>query len=95
MRIVIPDDYQEAVRGLACFSKLAGHEVTVFTDTVVFTGTVRETDALVERLEAAEALVLIRERTPIRDELLARLPRLTSGISNRLSIRFWRSPRGT
>lgn len=70
MRIVIPDDYQNAVRGLACFSKLAGHEVTVFTDTV------RETDALVERFEAAEAFVLIRERTPIRDELLARLPRL-------------------
>ena len=70
MRIVIPDDYQNAVRGLACFSKLAEHDVTVFTDTV------RETGALVERFEAAEALVLIRERTPIRDELLARLPRL-------------------
>lgn len=70
MRIVIPDDYQNAVQGLACFSKLAGHEVTVFTDTV------REIDALVERFEAAEALVLIRERTPIREELLARLPRL-------------------
>lgn len=70
MHIVIPDDYQNAVRGLACFSKLAGHEVTVYTDTV------REIDALVERFEAAEALVLIRERTPVRDELLARLPRL-------------------
>jgi D-3-phosphoglycerate dehydrogenase len=58
------------VRGLACFSKLAGHVVRVFHDTV------REIDALVERFEAAEALVLIRERTLIRDELLARLPRL-------------------
>ncbi|HSK76203.1 MAG TPA: D-2-hydroxyacid dehydrogenase family protein [Thermoanaerobaculia bacterium] len=70
MRIVIPDDYQDAVRGLACFSKLAGHDVTVFNDTV------RDLDALAERFEPAEALVLIRERTPIRDELLARLPRL-------------------
>ncbi len=34
MRIVIPDDYQNAARGLACFSKLAGHAVTVFNDTV-------------------------------------------------------------
>lgn len=70
MRIVIPDDYQDAVRGLACFSKLAGHDVTVFNDTV------REIDALVERFQDAESLVLIRERTPIREELLARLPRL-------------------
>lgn len=70
MRIVIPDDYQDAVRSLACFSKLAGHDVTVFNDTV------RDLDALAERFEPAEALVLIRERTPIRDELLARLPRL-------------------
>ncbi|HEX6863466.1 MAG TPA: NAD(P)-dependent oxidoreductase, partial [Thermoanaerobaculia bacterium] len=70
MRIVIPDDYQNAVRGLACFSKLAGHDVVVFNDTV------REIAALAERLEPAEALVLIRERTPIGDELLSRLPRL-------------------
>ena len=70
MRIVIPDDYQDAVRGLACFSKLAGHDVTVLNDTV------RDLDSLTERFEPAEALVLIRERTPIRDELLARLPRL-------------------
>src|SRR5215207_10071701 len=70
MRIVIPDDYQDAVQGLACFSKLAGHDVTVFNDTV------RDINALAERFAPAEALVLIRERTPIRDELLARLPRL-------------------
>jgi len=70
MRVIIPDDYQDAVRGLACFSKLAGHDVTIFNDTV------RDLDALAERLEPADALVLIRERTPIREELLARLPRL-------------------
>lgn len=70
MRIVIPDDYQDAVRSLACFPKLAGHSVAVFNDTV------RDTDALAERFQDAEALVLIRERTPIREELLARLPLL-------------------
>lgn len=70
MRILIPDDYQDAVRGLACFSKLAGHEVTVFTDTV------KEIESLAERLQPAEALVLIRERTRISDALLARLPNL-------------------
>ena len=70
MRIVIPDDYQDAVRGLACFSKLAGHDVTLYNDTV------REIDTLAERFQSAEALVLIRERTRISDALLARLPRL-------------------
>lgn len=70
MRVIIPDDYQDAVRGLACFPRLAGHDVTVFNDTV------KDLDALAERLQPAEALVLIRERTRITDELLARLPRL-------------------
>jgi D-3-phosphoglycerate dehydrogenase len=70
MRIVIPDDYQDAVRGLACFAKLAGHSVTVFTDTV------KEIDALAERFREADALVLIRERTRIGEALLDKLPRL-------------------
>jgi D-3-phosphoglycerate dehydrogenase len=70
MEIIIPDDYQDAVRGLACFSKLAGHTVAAFNDTV------KDIDALAERLQPAEAIVLIRERTPISEALLARLPRL-------------------
>lgn len=70
MRVIIPDDYQDAVRHLDCFSRLAGHEVTIFNDTV------KEIDALVERFRDAEALVLIRERTAITDALLARLPNL-------------------
>jgi D-3-phosphoglycerate dehydrogenase / 2-oxoglutarate reductase len=70
MHVIIPDDYQDAVRGLACFPKLAGHPVTVFHDTV------KDLDALAERLQPAEALILIRERTRITDALLARLPRL-------------------
>jgi len=70
MQVVIPDDYQDAVRGLACFSKLAGHSVTVFNDTV------KEVDALAKRFQTAEALVLIRERTQIDEALLDRLPNL-------------------
>src|SRR5262245_31359168 len=70
MRVTIPDDYQNAVRGLSCFAKLAGHEVTVFHDTV------KDPGALADRFQDAEALVLIRERTAISEALLARLPRL-------------------
>lgn len=70
MRVIIPDDYQDAVRHLACFSRLAGHEVTVFNDSV------KDIDALAERFRSAEALVLIRERTRITEDLLARLPNL-------------------
>jgi D-3-phosphoglycerate dehydrogenase / 2-oxoglutarate reductase len=70
MRIVIPDDYQDCVRSLSCFSRLSGHEVTIDNDTV------RDVDRLADRFADAEALVLIRERTPITGELLERLPRL-------------------
>ncbi len=70
MNIVIPDDYQDAVRHLDCFAKLAGHQVTIYHDTV------KDLDALAQRFQDADALVLIRERTQITDALLARLPRL-------------------
>lgn len=70
MKIVIPDDYQDCVRHLDAFAKLEGHEVTIYDDTVT------DEDALVERFRDADALVLIRERTPITESLLARLPRL-------------------
>jgi D-3-phosphoglycerate dehydrogenase len=70
MRIVIPDDYQDAVRHLRCFDKLREHEVAIHNDTV------KDIDALAERFRDADALVLIRERTSIDDELLARLPKL-------------------
>lgn len=70
MRIVIPDDYQNAVRDLDCFQKLADHEVTIYRD-----GT-KDVEALAARFQDAEALVLIRERTAITEELLARLSKL-------------------
>jgi D-3-phosphoglycerate dehydrogenase len=70
MRIIIPDDYQDAVRGLDCFDRLAGHEVTIYRDSVM------DIAALADRLRDADALVLIRERTAISEPLLARLPNL-------------------
>jgi D-3-phosphoglycerate dehydrogenase len=70
MKIAVLDDYHDTVRTLNCFKKLDGHEVTVFTDHV------QDTDALAERLKDTEALVLIRERTRIREPLLERLPNL-------------------
>lgn len=70
LRIAIPDDYQNCVRSLACFSKLAGHQVTVFNDTL------HDIAALAERLQNFDALVLTRERTVISAALLAHLPQL-------------------
>ena len=70
MRVAILDDWFDTLRTLPCFAKLAGHDVTVFTDHV------QDPDALALRLEPFEAIVLIRERTEIRSPLLDRLPRL-------------------
>jgi D-3-phosphoglycerate dehydrogenase / 2-oxoglutarate reductase len=70
MKVTILDDYHDTVRTLACFSLLAGHDVTVWNDHV------QDADPLAARLADTEALVLIRERTPIRTPLLERLPKL-------------------
>jgi D-3-phosphoglycerate dehydrogenase / 2-oxoglutarate reductase len=70
MRVAILDDYFDTLRTLECFSKLDGHEVTVWTDHT------QDVDVLASRLADAEALVLIRERTQIRGPLLERLPHL-------------------
>jgi len=70
MNISILDDYFDTLRTLACFRKLAGHEVTVWNDHV------QDTDALAARLQDVECLVLIRERTKIGAAMLERLPRL-------------------
>jgi len=70
MKVSILDDYHDTVRTLACFSKLAGHDVTVWNDHA------QDVDTLAQRLIDTEALVLIRERTQIRTPLLERLPKL-------------------
>jgi hypothetical protein len=70
MKISILDDYHDTVRTLDCFRKLEGHEVRIWNDHV------QDVGALAERLQASDALVLIRERTKIRTPLLERLPNL-------------------
>jgi D-3-phosphoglycerate dehydrogenase len=70
LNITILDDYQDTVRTLRCFNKVAGHQVTIWNDHT------KDVDVLAQRLKDTEALALIRERTPIRAPLLERLDRL-------------------
>jgi D-3-phosphoglycerate dehydrogenase len=70
MKVSILDDWFDTLRGLPCFGKLAGHDVTIWHDHV------QDVDVLAERLRDTEALVLFRERTQIRTLLLERLPKL-------------------
>jgi D-3-phosphoglycerate dehydrogenase len=70
MKISILDDYFDTLRTLPCFRKLDGHEVMVWTDHA------QDIDKLAERLKDSEVLVLIRERTEIRESLLGRLDAL-------------------
>src|SRR6266498_2581144 len=70
MNITILDDYQDTIRTLACFGKVAGHDLTIWNDHT------KDVDVLAARLEDTEALALIRERTPIPAPLLERLDKL-------------------
>jgi D-3-phosphoglycerate dehydrogenase / 2-oxoglutarate reductase len=70
MKVAILDDYLDTVPTLSCYRKLDGYDVTVFSDHV------DDVDVLAQRLQEYEALVLIRERTQIREKLLERLPKL-------------------
>jgi len=70
MNITILDDYQDSIRTLDCFQKIAHHNVTIWNDHT------KDADALAERLKDTEALTLLRERTPIRAPLIERLDKL-------------------
>jgi D-3-phosphoglycerate dehydrogenase / 2-oxoglutarate reductase len=70
MEIAVIDDYQEAVRNLACLNILAAHEVKIFSNSA------RGAGQLAIRLAPFDALVLIRERTNISRQLLSKLPNL-------------------
>jgi D-3-phosphoglycerate dehydrogenase len=70
LNIAILDDEFDTVRTLACYPQVAVHKVSIFRDHT------KDTDTLAERLRDAEAIVLLRERTPIRAALIARLPKL-------------------
>ncbi len=70
MNIVILDDYQDAVRKLACAARLDAYPAKVYTNTVKGVG------QLSVRLKDADVIVLIRERTHINRQLIERLPKL-------------------
>lgn len=70
MKVHILDDWFDTLRSLACFDKLQGHDVTVWTDHV------EDISTLSDRLQEADCLVLFRERTKITAELLNKLPNL-------------------
>ena len=70
MKITILDDYQDTIRTLNAFKKMAGQDVTIWKDHT------KDVDTLAARLKDTEVLVCIRERTPIRGPLLDRLDRL-------------------
>ncbi|MDH2014569.1 D-2-hydroxyacid dehydrogenase family protein [Pseudomonas juntendi] len=86
MRIVIPDDYQDVIRTLDCFSRLHGHDVHVLHAPQPAT-----LEQLAARFADADALVLTRERTRIDAALLDRLPSLklisqTGKVSSHLDL---------
>jgi D-3-phosphoglycerate dehydrogenase len=70
MNIVILDDYQDAVRKLACASKLEAYQAKVYTNTVKGLG------QLTIRLKDADVIVLNRERTHLPRAVIDKLPRL-------------------
>jgi D-3-phosphoglycerate dehydrogenase len=70
MKIVIPDDYQDMVDQLDCFSLIRHHEVTRYREPA------KTLDQLADRLRDADVIVLIRERTELCRSLIERLPKL-------------------
>jgi D-3-phosphoglycerate dehydrogenase / 2-oxoglutarate reductase len=70
MKIVIPDDYQDIVDQLECFSLIRHHDVIRYREPA------RDLAQLVERLCDADVIVSIRERVEFSRPLLERLPKL-------------------
>ena len=70
MKIVIPDDYQDMVDQLACFSLIRHHDVVRYREPAPSLA------ALVDRLRDADVVVSIRERVEFSRALLERLPKL-------------------
>ena len=70
MNIMILDDYQDAVRKLACAARLESYTARVYTNTVKGLG------QLSVRLKDADVIVLNRERTHLTKNLIDKLPRL-------------------
>jgi phosphoglycerate dehydrogenase-like enzyme len=77
MKVAILDDYQNVALKLADWSGVSKRaQIDVFNDHVA------EPDAVVERLRPYDVLAVMRERTPLRRELIERLPNLKMIASN-------------
>lgn len=81
MRIAVLDDYQRVALAMADWSPVTARaHVDVFADHVA------DADALVARLADYDAVVMMRERTPLPAAVIERLPRLrlvvTTGMRN-------------
>ncbi|WP_191991866.1 D-2-hydroxyacid dehydrogenase family protein [Methylobacterium mesophilicum] len=78
---LILDDYQNAALALADWTRLSDHVAVAAISEHIADG-----ESLIGRIEQAEILVIMRERTPFAAALLERLPRLkllvTSGMRN-------------
>jgi phosphoglycerate dehydrogenase-like enzyme len=71
LRIAVLDDYQNVALSMADWSVLERRAaVTVFNDHLA------DTDAIVARLKPFDIVCVMRERTPIMREVMARLPKL-------------------
>jgi phosphoglycerate dehydrogenase-like enzyme len=71
VKIAILDDYQNVALSSADWSAVAKKaDITVFNDHI------DQTDALIERLLTFDAVCVMRERTPLRRDIIERLPRL-------------------
>jgi len=64
MTVHIPEDWFDTLRGVPCFRRLDGHEVTVRTDAAPGEA------PLAARLARADCVVLFRERTRLTPGLL-------------------------
>lgn len=69
-RIVVLDDYERSLRRLADWS-----EIDRLADVEIYHDPLRG-DTLYDVLATADAMVLVRDRTPLRAVLIERLPRL-------------------
>src|SRR3712207_3614543 len=81
VRIAVLDDYQDAARRFADWSRLPPDaELTAFADHVA------DPDELVARLAPYQVACVMRERTPFPRAVLERLPQLrllvTTGMTN-------------
>ena len=71
MKVAVLDDYQGVALSLADWSAVESKaEVTVFRDTL------KDEDAVAERLKDFEIVAIMRERTPFPKSLIDRLPKL-------------------